>query len=292
MESAVSRAFPKGKGPAFLADSPELYAPLARELAAELWERLFTRREREARLLEAQLIEPTFDHIGSESYCRSREAMEAAQWRFLELYRDRTDSPERQARQVEMERAQAVFQQTRHRHAPAVRHVVAKDLFAHWSSRPMNRLPDTIFADAPFTSTASRLARIHPVWWGRFFGRVQDLCKQGHPAHAELLDALPELIKESGCCTIEGAVYEWRKSRNDYWGWYGAIHPWVTGKRTARKAMTLVNWYQRHAPRFLAVAGERQRLHERLVERLAAVDPWGLSASHSADRFAAMHGRN
>ncbi|MBL9219405.1 MAG: hypothetical protein JNG82_13005 [Opitutaceae bacterium] len=292
MESAVSRAFPKRNGPAFLADSPELFAPLARGLAAELWERLFKRRELEARVLEAQLIEQTYDRIGSVSYRCSREAMEAAQWQFLELYRDPADSPERRARQVGMERAQEVFQQTRHEHAPAVRDSVAKDLFAHWSSRPMNRLPDTLFANAPFASSASRLARIHPVWWGSFFGRMQVSCKKGHPAHGELLDALPELIKESGCCTIEGAVYEWRKSRNDYWGWYGAIHPWVTGKRTARKATTLVNWYQRHAPKFLADAGDRQRLHERLVERLAAVDPWGLSASHSPDRFAGMHGRN
>ena len=260
-----------------------------RELSTELQARLFNRRVTAAHLLEAQLTEPAYDRLGGDAYGRSGEAMALAQRRFFELYRDRPDSPERQARQADMMRAQDEYERIRRQHAPAVQTTIAKAMSAHWSLRPMTQMPDACFADAEFSAAVSRLARIHPVWWGRCFGQLQSLVKQGHPAHGELFDALPRLTTDTGRCTIEGAIYEWRKSRNDRWGWYRNENHRVLAKRAMEKAEKLTRWYRSHAPGFLEDADERQRLHTLLTVRLAEADPRSVPAGSLTTQW---HGPN
>ncbi len=279
--------------PPCLADCPALAAPLVRELSGEVRNRLFTRRVTAARLLEAQLTEPAFDRAGGEDYHRLCEALEATQARFFAVYTGNLDSPERLARQKEMVRAQADFERTRRHYAPTVQTAVAESLRKHWSVHPMAQVPDTIFADVALSSPASRLARIHPVWWGRFFGRMQALHAQGHPAHGELLDVLGHLRTNTGNCTIEGAVYEWRKTRNQHWGWYRKENHRMIARRTLAKAEKLPTWYQRWAPGFLEDRAEQQRLHTLLAKYLAAADPWRMPAEQSpAGLLDGLHGRN
>lgn len=291
-DSAVSRALQSAKVPPCLADHRELAAPLVREMSIRLHELLFLRRVAAVHFLEAKITESVFGHVGGENYYRLREALSETQTRFFELYREETDSAERQARDAEMTRAQEEFVQLQRRHASTVQSTVTAALREHWTVQEMARMPDTIFADVEFSFSASRLARIHPAWWGRFFGRLQVLFKQGHPAHGEFLDALPKLTTETGLCTIEGAIYEWRKTRNDYWGWYRNENHRVLAMRAADKAIKLNRWYARVAPGFLADMGEREKLHARLVERLAAADPWHVPGEQAAGWLAGMHGRN
>lgn len=291
-DSAVSRALQSARIPPCLADHRELAAPLVRELSLRTRELLFHRRVAAAHFLEAKLTEPAFDRVGGEEYRRTREAMEVAQTRFFELYQEGVDSVERQARQVEMHRAQKEFVQLQRQHASAVQSTVAEALREHWTVQEMTRMPDAIFADVEFAFPASRLSRIHPAWWGRFFGRLQVLFSQGHPAHGEFLDALPALTKETGCYTIDGAIYEWRKTRNDYWGWYRDENHRTLAKRATDKAINLNRWYARVAPGFLTDRGEREKLHARLTERLAAADPWHVPGEQAAGWLAGMHGRN
>jgi hypothetical protein len=191
-----------------------------------------------------------------------------------------------------MECAQRDFERIRHQHASTVQATVTEALRRHWTVQAMACLPDTIFADVEFSFPASRLARIHPVWWGRFFGRLQVLFGQGHPAHGEFLDALPELTKKTGCYTIDGAIYEWRKTRNDYWGWYREENHRTLAPRANLKATKLALWYARVAPGFLADEGEREKLHTLLAERLAAADPWHVPGEQAPGWLAGMHGRN
>lgn len=175
----------------------------------------------------------------------------------------------------------------------AVRTEIEEALAAHWKAQPINRMPDTIFADAAFSSPASRLARIHPTWWGRFFGRMQVLSTQGHPAHGELLDALPELTRAPGRYTIEGAIDEWRKTRVHCWGWTGRPeNPWVLAARTASKAEKLTCWYRNWAPGYLEDSAERERLHAALAKRLDVIDPWEMSGPRSPVCRFGMHGPN
>ncbi len=276
----ASRAFSASKLPRCLADRPELAAPFVAEIGAAIRHQQLHRRSVEAALIAQQVTEPTYVRTGGPDYLKLRAAMEKAQEKFFEAWLAERKcplseaSPQLASLHAEMACHQAEYERLRQLHEPGVREARTVAVRAHWSDRPARGIPDTFFADAAEHSAPARMQRIHPTWWGSFFGRLQQPFAHGHPAEGYLLDALPSLRAAAKKKTLDAQIEEWRTEQNDNWGWYGNAHYRVLGSRAANKAGQLTRWFEIRAPGYLTRDDVRLSLDIALAERLAASDPW------------------
>ncbi|MBL9217471.1 MAG: hypothetical protein JNG82_03215 [Opitutaceae bacterium] len=292
---AVSRAYTGAGQPECFKGHPELAVPFVAAISSAIREKQLHRAVLEAIMVREQATEPAYDEAGGPDYLHLREAMEAAQNEYFEASRPlrrgepaQTDVASAQARMVQL---QADFDRTREQHAEFVQSARSAAARQYWSKRPIRGLPDTFFAEAPFAAPASRLARIHPVWWGGFFGRLQQALAFGHPAEGELLDRLPGLRKAATKKTLAAVIDEWRAEHNDQWGWYGEVHYRMLALRAAKKAACLTHWFNARAPGYLTSEARRFALQLDLAEHLAQVDPWIVPARH-AQAALSEHGPN
>lgn len=287
LDAAVLRALSDTGLPRCLASEPELAAPLVAEIGASLREQLLVLRVREAQLLRAREESPTYEAEGGEDFVRLSAEQERATESY---YRLRADAPEREAAWREKERLAAEFLAACARLQPLVEERLDQRLREHWAAHPMTQLPDSVFANASFGAAVSRLARIHPAWWGRFFGRLQVLLSQGHPAQGELIAALPDLRARAVRKKFEAVIAEWRAAHADRWGWYGRDNYRMLVPRAQKKARDTAAWFERYAAGFLDDEARRRELRERLAARLSRADPWQVPSPD--EREAAHHGRN
>lgn len=292
---AVSRAYTGIGPPECLKGHPELAVPFVATISAAIREKQLHRAVVEAILVQEQATEPAYDEAGGPAYLRLREAMEAAQNEYFEASRPlrrgepaKMDVAATRARMVEL---QTDFDRTRDQHAEFVHAARSTAARQFWSKRPTRGLPDTFFADVPFSALASRIARIHPVWWGGFFGRLQQALAFGHPAEGELLDRLPGLRKAATKKTLAAVIDEWRAEHNDQWGWYGEVHYRMLAIRSAKKAACLTHWFNARAPGYLTSEARRFALQLDLADHLAGVDPWIVPA-RDAQSPLSEHGPN
>jgi hypothetical protein len=292
---AVSRAYTGAGQPECFKGHPELAVPFVTAISAAIREKQLHRAVLEAILVQEQVTEPAYDQAGGPAYLRLREAMEAAQNEYLEgslpLRRGEPVAVDVAAAEARMIQLQKDFDMTRKQHAEFVRSARSSAARQYWSKRPTRGLPDTFFADAPFAAPASRLARIHPVWWGGFFGRLQQALAFGHPAEGELLDRLPQLRESAIKKTLAAVIEEWRAEHNDQWGWYGEVHYRMLALRSAKKAACLTHWFNARAPGFLTSETRRFALQLDLADHLAQADPW-LVPARDAQSALSEHGPN
>jgi len=292
---AVSRAYTGAGQPECFKSKPELAVPFVTAISAAIREKQLHRNVLEAILVQEQATEPAYDQAGGPAYLRLREAMEAAQNDYLEgsrsLRRGEPAKADVAAAKTRMIQFQTDFARVREQHAEFVRSARSVAARQYWSKRATRGLPDTFFADAPFAAPASRLARIHPVWWGVFFGRLQQALAFGHPAEGELLDRLPQLREAATKKTLAAVIDEWRAEHSDLWGWYGGVHYRMLALRSAKKAACLTHWFNARATGYLTSETRRFALQLDLADHLAQVDPWTIPARDT--QFAlSEHGPN
>lgn len=292
---AVSRAYTGARQPECLKGKSELAVPFVAAISAAIREKQLHRAVLEAILVQEQVTEPAYDQAGGPAYLRLREAMETAQNDYLEgsrpLRRGEPAQVDVAAAEARMIQLQTDFDRAREQHAEFVRAARSAAVRQFWAKRPSRGLPDTFFADAPFAAPASRLSRIHPVWWGGFFGRLQQALAFGHPAEGELLDRLPHLRKAATKKTLAAVIEEWRAEHNDQWGWYGEVHYRMLALRSAKKAACLTHWFNARAPGYLMSEARRFALQLDLADHLAQVDPW-LVPARDAQSALSEHGLN
>ncbi len=277
---AVQQAFSRSKLPGCFKGRSDLAVPFVSAIGAAIRRKQLDRRATETALVVQQVTEPTYDRLGGTEYREVRAAMEDAQDRYFEFWRNQrptdseADSPQLVALRAAMERNQTAFERVRRRHEREVQETGAKAVRAHWADRQVRGFPDTFFADAAQHSVAARMQRIHPPWWGAFLGRLQRPLSHGHPAEGFLLDVRPRLRIAARKKTLAALIDEWRAEHNDRWGWYGKAFDWVLAERADRKAKELVRWCNARAPGYLARNAVRRSLDAELAELLAAADPW------------------
>ena len=295
----VSRAFSASGLPRCLAGRPDLAAPFVAKIGDAIRRKLLNRLPAEATLTAVRMTEPTYAQAGGPRYFEIRHAMEQAQERFLTAWRMQLtaetyeDSPQVASLRVAMERRQADYERICESLAPSVQVARQQAVRAYWDSRPFRGIPDTFFADAAVHAASARMQRIHPPWWGVFFGRLQKPLAHGHPAEGHLLDALPRLRAAAKKKTLVAVIEEWRAEHRDHWGWQGKAHDRMLAGRAAGKAKQLTGWFNECASDYLTNEEERYSLHEQLAKRLAAADPWSVSLQERS-RYAywSVHWRN
>ena len=278
----VTRAYPNASPPRCFKDRSELAAPFVAEIGAAIREKALVQSARQIALLHARVMESAYDQAGGSDYRATRRTMEAAQERYFAVWRarraipDESGSPELAALQGEKDQAQAAFHAARRRHEPFVRETQAAAARAYWSVRRVHGIPDTFFSDAALSSTPARMQRIHPPWWGVFFGRLQKPLAHGHPAEGYLLDALPQLRAMAIKKTLAAMIDEWHQENAQHWGWDRQAQDRMLAKRAGDKAGQLTRWFNARAPGYLTDRDVRRSLHADLAKRLAAADPWSV----------------
>ncbi len=277
----VWRAFSEAKAPRCLREHPALAAPLIAQLGSALRDRLYYHRLREVAILQLQVTEPAYTTAGGEAYRVLNRTMQEAQDRFFAVYHQPETSRERITRHEAMRQAQSSWEQSRRELDSLVQQTRRQAARSYWNAQPLKEVPDTIFATVPAAAPPARLARIHPAWWGNFFGRIQFRFGQGHPAQGELLTALPQLRTAARRYKLSAVITDWRNAHNDDWGWYDQVYHWVLAPRAAKKAQALARWFNTRAPGYLTDPARRQSLDAQLIERLAQSDPWHLPATSS-----------
>lgn len=289
----VGWAYRKAKAPRCLKDRPDLAAPLIVQLGALLRDHLFYHRVREVSILQLQVTEPAYAAAGGAPYRKLCCTLEATQHRFFAVYHEADASPERVARYKAMQQVQSAWTQSRRNLEPLVQQARTKVARTYWNAAPLGKVPDTVFAHVPAASPAALLARIHPAWWGTFFGRIQYRLGHGHLANGELIAALPQLRRAARRYKLSAVIDDWRSAHSDDWGWYGEAHYRMLEPRTAKKARELTRWLKTLAPGYLTDPLTRQTLDAQLAERLAQSDPWQLPVSESHFGMGNWaHGRN
>ena len=274
-------AYRKAKAPRCLKDHPALAAPLIVQLGALLRDHLYYHRVREVSILQLQVTEPAYAAAGGEPYRELSRILEAAQDRFFAVYREADTSPERIVRYEAMIQVQSAWDQSRRHLEPIVQQARTQAARTYWNAAPLGKVPDTVFAHIPASTPAARLARIHPAWWGTFFGRIQYRLGHGHLANGELIAALPQLRRAARRYKLSAVIDDWRSVHNDDWGWYGDAHYRMLEPRTAKKARELTRWFNTLAPGYLTDPIKRQTLDAQLADRLAQSDPWQLPVPES-----------
>ncbi len=265
------------------------------EISAALRERLLTRRAGQVALIQDTVIEPAHEQAGGADYQTLRESMEAAQENYLAIYsrcRD-PETPSFVAAREAMELQQAEYKKFCEQLAPAVTRSRDQAVADFWKAQPATGVPDAIFADAAPHLSVSRLARIHPPWWGLFLGRLQKMLATGHPARGYLLDAMPRLRVEAKKKTLDGVIAEWRAAHADRWGWYRPVHHQMLAQRSAEYADQLTRWMDSTAPGYRTNPSQRHELHTALANCLIQADPCYFPMPAGPDSWAfGVHGRN
>jgi len=278
----VSRAYASFSPPCCFRDRPELAAPFVAEIGAAIREKALGQSARQIALLHARVTESAYDQAGGSDYRATRRIMEAAQERYFAVWRHHRTSrsewaaPEFAALQREKDQAQAAYHAVRRRHEPFVRETQAAAARAYWSSRRVRGIPDTFFSDATLSSTPARMQRIHPPWWGVFFGKLQKPLAHGHLAEGYLLDALPQLRAMAIKKTLAAMIDEWHQANAPHWGWDRPSQYRMLAKRAGDKAGHLTRWFNARAPGYLTDRDVKRSLHADLAKRLAAADPWSV----------------
>jgi hypothetical protein len=278
----VSSVYPVSDPPACLQDRLELAAPLVAAIAAFFRERQFQRHPGMVAMLQDQAAESVCAQAGGRVYADIAAAMQAAQDRYLSARcrrstRSATAATKLARLRAEMEQHQTAFHAARRACEPKVASARSNAARQYWSANPAIDIPDTFFADAPVHSVPARLQRIHPPWWGGFLSRLQKSFSSGHPAEGRLLDELPRLRQERLHLKLSARLAEWHEAHADQWGLYTTIHYRMVADRAADKAAWVTAWFETTAPGYLADENRRLALHQSLMERLAAADPWAVA---------------
>ena len=299
----MSRVWLASKVPPCLKERPELAAPFVTEISAAIHHRQLHRWVGRLDFAQEQVTEPAFEAAGGPAYQALRAEMGSAQHAYLSAWRAQCpggadDSETVVTLRKRMEQLQAAFYETRGRHKSHVEKIRRETAKAFWATRNPRVITDTYFADEPTYATTTRMARIHPPWWGAFHRRLQQTFARGHPAEGYLHDALPGLRREvtkRSKLKLEGTVALWWETNQQRWGWYAKKEPHyrVLSDRAGDKAKELIRWINSTAPGYLSDQAVRVSLHAALTERLREADPWSVPAPDGRSILAwSEHGLN
>ncbi len=274
------RAFREAGIPRCLGKQRELAAPLVVELGQTILAMQLCRPAAMAELARQQVAESTYDELGGPAYANVCRAMDESRDRYFARVREFGETcsstrSEIRALRRELEAVTSEFEELRSQAAADVESRGREARRAFWRARPFSGIPDTLLAHVDHNCAAARLPRIHPVWWGSFFGRLQTKRAHSHPAEGYLLDALPHLRTQRRL-KFASAIDEWRAANNDRWGWYTRVHDRMLARRAKTKARQLAQWFDSVAPGYLDSDAVHFDLHDRLAAELAHADPWQL----------------
>lgn len=274
----VCGALQKSKYPRCLAEKPELAAPFVAEIGAAIRDKQLRRRPIEVAICRESVVEPTYVRSGGPAYVALCEAMEAAQHRYVTLHRASflgAEHPPPVAHRADVDRLQSEFFACRERHAPAVNQATRASVRDYWAKNPPRGMSDDFFADAARDSIPARMSRVDPAWWWRsFFSQLQLRCKRHHSVDGCFLDELPALRARATRKKLSAEIDEWSEAWSERWGWDGPGHYRMLADRAASKAAKLLHWFDACAPGYLHDEQVRDRLHGRLTNLLAKLDPW------------------
>jgi hypothetical protein len=240
---------------------------------------LVRHRPVDLRVRQAQLEEPEHNRLGGPAYRNLYDTMQSAQDRYLRfLSRERrgewVDVEEREVALEEMTRIQELYRSLRKAHEPAVRSLQADLAREYWAQYSSNPIPDTFFSHCAIHEPVSRMARIHPPWWGTFVRETQRSFRAIRPLRGYLLDVLPALRDHTGKLTLEATVSEFLEKHAESWGWYGKANHRMLAIRTAKKGNDVIRWFDSAACGYLSDWRVRQDIDHALSARLSAEDPW------------------
>jgi len=163
--------------------------------------------------------------------------------------------------------------------APAVHAARRRAARAYWAKFAENWIDDTIFADSPWPSVESRLARIDSAWWWRrFLPALQSPFRRGQPTEYFLHQQMPQLrsvaSQPSQKKVLAGVVDDWRETMGaDHFGLLSPVHHSTLEPRARDKARDVAEWFDRLVPAYTSNGQVRLAAADALRRHLAEIDP-------------------
>lgn len=162
--------------------------------------------------------------------------------------------------------------------APAVHAARRRAARAYWAKFAEHWIDDAIFADSPWSSVESRLARIDSAWWWRrFLPALQSRFHRGQPTEYFLHQQMPHLrsiaSQPGQKKVLAGVVDDWRETIGvDYFGLLSPVHHSTLEPRARDKARKVAEWFDHLAPDYSSDGQMRLTAADALHRHLAEID--------------------
>jgi hypothetical protein len=182
--------------------------------------------------------------------------------------------------------------------APAANSSRRRAARAYWAKFAENWIDDSIFADSPWHSIESRLARIDSGWWWRrFLPSLQSQFRRGQPTECFLHQQMPNLryaaAQPGQKKVLAGVIDDWRENMGaDYFGLMAPVHHSMLDRRARNKAREVEDWFDHHVPDYSSNPKVRLAAADALRRQLAAVDPQSLAPAQAPSSHFREHWNN
>lgn len=265
----VIRAFERAGCPGCLRKPPALAAAFVGEVSKAVRFRTFSLREAELPVLLEAAAESACELAGGDAYRAVRAAATDAEHEYHHSITRTGHCPQRYARH---ERCSTAVATQRHQFQAEINSAQCRFVRAYWAEQRQHWLRSDPFAHLRREHPIQRIAAFTPVWWELFLRCLHSEFSRRDFAQFHLLDALPQLRRQTRPKKVLAAlVEEWRQRHADELGLPAQLHYHVLARRGQIRARATAGWFNTRAPGYTSDFTVADAARSYLIEHTAGL---------------------